>query len=240
MTTPNDRGRQDGIGCRSGRTRTSRTGLRAKKAVSSLRDKLKFLGRRAGAGASLLALSALGACTTGGVQGRDVAPQVAPLRSSDSTGYAVSWAAAHKSFDVAINGFSNSTSSPIRIVADSLKSVGMVVKGVYLEVVPNAHGQPQTGFGPTPLRWYSTNQPVRTNPVTSVIRPGQLKVFLVRVALAPGRRAGAIYSVALTYLVSDARLITVYKVPYVLCASQTEPDCAALASGYLKQKGAGG
>jgi hypothetical protein len=112
----------------------------------------------------------------------------------------------------------------------------MVMKGVYLEMVPNADGQPQTGFGPTPLRWYRTYQPVRTSPVASVMPPGRWKEFLVRVALAPGRRAGAIYSVTLTYLVSGERFTTVFKVPFVLCASQSELPCAALASGLLKQE----
>jgi len=205
----------------------------------SLGDKPKLRRRRTAEAATLSVLSILpivSACTAGGVPSRDVAPQVAPLRSSDQTGYGSELAAANKSFDVALNGFSNTTSSPIRVVADSTKSVGMVVKGVYLEMVPNTNGQPQTGFGPTPLRWYRTYQPVRTNPVASVVPPGRWKEFLVRVALAPGRRAGAIYSVTLTYLVSGASLTTVYKVPYVLCASQSELACASLASGLLKQE----
>ena len=161
---------------------------------------------------------------------------MAPLRSSDQTGYGSSWAAAHKSFDVALNGFSNTTSSPIRVVADSTKSVGMVVKGVYLEMVPNANGPPQTGFGPTPLTWYRTYESVRTSPVASVVPPGRWKELQVRVALAPGRCAGAIYSVTLTYLVSGERFTTVFKVPYVLCASRSELACASLASGLLKQE----
>ena len=177
----------------------------------------------------------LGGCASHGSGVLQVSEQHAPLQSPNPGGYGSSWDV-DRSYDLAISGFENVTTSPIRVLSDSTSTVGgLVVAGVYLQVLDSS-GQPQEGIVPTPLTDYRSGQPVKTIPVTSLIRPHEWEAFLVRIHLAPKSKVGAIYFVTLTYRSKGERFRTEYKMPFVLCASpRTDPTCAALVRAGMKK-----
>jgi hypothetical protein len=78
----------------------------------------------------LLTLVLFAAACTSTPQERVLIEQRAPLQSPNPGGYGSFWDV-DRSYDLAISGFENVTSSPIRILSDSTSTAGgLVVAGV--------------------------------------------------------------------------------------------------------------